>query len=109
VERSLSSRWRFMNPVEWLKTIYGWLGASHPKISLVAVVILSAVLGGAVWKFAGYLYSKDHTASEAAQPASTVNTTTGSQSPILTNNSGNVTITNDAPKSKVSAPKDKPK
>lgn len=39
----------------------------------------------------------------------TVNTTTGTGSPILPNNNGDVTINNDTPKSKDSAPKDKPK
>lgn len=109
MENSSSSRWRFMNPIEWIKAIYGWLGAVHPKVSFAGAIILGAVLGGAFWKFAAYVYAKDHPPTATAQPAPTVNTTTGTGSPILPNNSGNVTISNDGSKSKESTPKDKPK
>jgi hypothetical protein len=108
MERS-SSRWRFMNPFEWIKALYGWLGVDYPRASLIGVIILSAVLGGAFWRFAAYIYAKDHPITVTAQPAPTTNITTGSQSPILTNNSGNVTISNDDSKPEKAQPKDKPK
>ena len=95
-----------MNPFEWMKSIYGWLGAGHPRVSLLAVVILGAVLGGAFWKFSAYLYAKDH---PAVAGLSTVNTTTGPQSPIIPNNGGNVTISNETTGPKQQPPKDKPK
>jgi len=84
-----------MNPVDWLKTLYGWIGAGHPRTSLCGAIILGAFLGGVVWRFAAFVYAKDHSVS--APPATTVNTTSGPQSPILTNNQGNVTITSEHP------------
>jgi hypothetical protein len=97
-----------MTPVDWLKTLYGWVGANHPKASFVGVVVLSAVLGGIAWRFAAYVYAKDHSIAAPGQP-STVSTTTGTGSPILPNNSGSVTINGDGSKSEESAPEGKPK
>jgi hypothetical protein len=85
-----------MNPVDWLKALYGWIGVGHPKASLCGAIILGAFLGGVVWRFASYAYHKADSVS-TAPPATTVNTTSGSQSPILTDNKGNVTITNEQP------------
>ena len=98
-----------MNPLEWIKIIYGWLGADHPRVSLVAAIILGAILGGAIWRFAGHLYAQDRQVITAAGPAPTVNSTTGPQSPILPNNSGNVTISNEDHTPSHTPPKDKPK
>ncbi len=98
-----------MNPVEWLKTIYGWIGAAHPKSSLVVVTILGAVAAFAFWNLAGYLYSRDRALAKTTTPASQVNTTSGNLSPILTNNSGNVTITNQNQSASPGSSKDKQK
>jgi hypothetical protein len=84
-----------MNPVDWLKTLYGWIGADHPRLSLFGAILLGAFLGGMIWKFAAHVYAKDQTVS--GPPSTTVNTTNGPQSPIIPNNNGNVTITNDQP------------
>ena len=61
-------------------------------------------------------HSRTQAATGASQPAATPpaqpsqqNTTTGPQSPIMPNNSGNVTINGDDSKPKEPPPKDKPK
>lgn len=81
-----------MNPLEWLKMLYGAFGAKNPTASLVVVTILAAMTGWAVWKFGAYLYHKDPSKVPTAitQPQ---NTTNGPLSPIMPNNSGVVTIT----------------
>ena len=86
-----------MNPVDWLKALYGWVGVGHPKASLCGAIILGAVLGAVVWKFAAHAYYLKADSVSTVPPTITVNTTKGSQSPILTDNRGNVTITNEQP------------
>lgn len=86
-----------MNPVDWLKALYGWIGVGHPKASLCGAIVLGACLGGLVWRFAAYAYFHKADSVSTSPPATTVNTTSGSQSPILTDNKGNVTITNEQP------------
>lgn len=86
-----------MNPVDWLKTLYGWIGVGHPKASLCGAIILGALLGGLVWRFAAHVYYYKADSVSTPPPATTVNTTSGPQSPILTHNKGNVTITNEQP------------
>lgn len=78
-----------MNPLDWIRTIYGWLGVDYPRASLCGVVLLGALLGGAFWRFAAHVY-KSH--ESASQSGATVNTTSGSQSPIIPDNHGNVSI-----------------
>jgi hypothetical protein len=86
-----------MNPFDWLKALYGWIGVGHPKASLCGAIILSALAGGMVWRFAAYAYYHEADSVSTPAPATTVNRTSGSQSPILTDNSGSVTITNEQP------------
>ena len=86
-----------MNPVDWLKALYGWVGVDHPKVSLCGAILLGAFLGGAVWRFAAHAYSLKTDSVSTPRTTTTVNTTSGSQSPILTDNKGNVTITNQQP------------
>ena len=43
-----------------LKDFYGWFGVPYPTLSLVIVIVLCGGVGGAGWKFLGYLHSKDH-------------------------------------------------
>ena len=98
-----------MNPVDWLKALYGWVGIDHPKASLYGAIILGAFLGAMVWKFAAHVYLTADTVS-TPPPAKTVNTTSGPQSPILTDNKGDVTIKNEQPAtSKPSVKDDKSK
>ena len=89
-----------MNPFEWLKALYGWLGVPYPKVSLFAVMILGAVLGGACWKFAGYLYAKDHPVVAFPPAVNTTNTTSGADSPITTGNENNLEYKNSTPENK---------
>ena len=81
-----------MNPLDWLRTVYGWLGVEYPRASLGGAILLGAALGGAAWRFAAHLY-KTH--AEPTASGAVVNTTSGSQSPIMPNNQGNVTIKDD--------------
>jgi hypothetical protein len=101
-----SSRWRFLNPMETLKAIYEALGTPYPRLSFIAVFFICGVLGIGIWWFVGTQVAKDR----LTKPAPSVNTTTGPQSPIMPNNGGNVTITNDgAAAAQSPPPKDKPK
>jgi len=84
-----------MNPLDWMRAIYGWLGADYPKASLCAAIVLGAFIGGAAWKFAEHIY-KNH-ADTSLQPRSTVNATSGQLSPIMPSNQGDVTITDGQP------------
>jgi hypothetical protein len=96
-----------MNPVDWLRAIYGWLGADYPRASLCGAILLGAILGGAVWRFAAHVYVKGQPVSPP--PPTIVNTTNGPQSPIILNNPGSVTITNEHPKTSQPPAKDKSK
>jgi len=100
---------RFMKPMELLKLAYETFGAKHPTGSLIIVMALGGVMGvaicGALWTVAANQYQKGN----ATEPARTVNTTTGPQSPIMPNNNGSVTISNDNSKPKQPPPKDKSK
>lgn len=83
-----------MNPIDWLKALYGWIGVDHPKSSLLGAIILGAFIGGMVWKFASHEYhSKAGSEPVSAAPSTTtINKTTGAQSPIFNDNKGTVTI-----------------
>jgi hypothetical protein len=81
-----------------------WKWDWHQRISLSVAAI-------AVAYFVGYTLTKSKPTislqAPIAQPS--VNTTNGPQSPIMPDNSGNVTISNDNSKPKEPPPKDKPK
>jgi hypothetical protein len=95
-----------MNPVDWLKALYGWIGVGHPKASLCCAIVFSALVGGMVWRFAAYAYYQKEGSVSTPAPATTVNRTSGSQSPILTDNSGTVNITNEQPATNKRSAKD---
>ena len=104
-----SSRWRFMNPIELWKAFYRWVGVPYPGLSLFVAAWLGAALFVGIWKFTAKLVENDRQNSTPPAPTS-VNTTTGPQSPIMPNNGGNVTITNGGTKTATPPPpKDKPK
>jgi ABC-type antimicrobial peptide transport system permease subunit len=52
-------RWWFLNPIEWLKAIYGAFGVKHPTISLIVVTLLSAMSGAAIWILGANLVAKE--------------------------------------------------
>lgn len=110
---SSSSRWRFLNAMDWLKGIYETFGGGkHPTALLVCVMVLGGVLGalalGGLCLVVANQYQKGQAAPSAAPPAS-VNTTTGSQSPIIPNNGGNITINGGQAPQPPPPPKGKPK
>lgn len=101
-----------MNPMEWLRAIYGALGAKHPTASLLIVVVCGALLFGAVWKLAAYEYQRDINKSQAvpSQPVPAKSgdaTTTGNQSPAVTGNGNSITYgqPSDSKKPKSGPPK----
>lgn len=99
-----------MKPMELLRLAYETFGAKHPQGSLIIVMSLGGVLGvaicGALWTVAANQYQKGST----AEPAHSVNTTTGPQSPIMPNNDGTVKISDESHKAAPSPPsKDKSK
>jgi len=75
-----SSRWRFMNPMEWLKAVYETFGTPYPRASLVVVAFLGAVCFGAVWLFAAKQVEKGRQVSiiAPAQVSGTASATNGS-------------------------------
>ena len=88
---------KMVNPMEWLKSLYAALGAKYPIASLIVVVILGMIVGGlvfgSVWRIGAYQYEKDQVKRPKVESPSQ-NTTYGPESPIMPNNSGSVTITN---------------
>ena len=66
--------WNLLNPIEWLKAAYEAIGLKHPTGSLIAVMVLSAIVGGALWLIAGSLVAKD---KATAIPKPEINQVTG--------------------------------
>ena len=86
-----SSRWRVMKPLEWLKAIYETFGTPYPRVSLIAVMLICAIFGGAVWLFAAKQVAKDHGTVLNAQPqVSGPASTTGPNSPANTGNGNDI-------------------
>jgi hypothetical protein len=104
-----SSRWLFLNPLEWLKSLYETFGVKHPAVSLVIVMIIGAGAFGAMWKVGEHQYEKALAVAKAAagsQPAPPVGPiTTNAPCDPVTLGSGNAVTTNCEP-SKGAAPKD---
>jgi len=93
---------------------YGLVITNAMGFDLHQRIGLGLVLIGAAYFLGHTAYKKPSptapipAATAPAQP-SQQNTTTGPQSPIMPNNSGNVTISSDDSKPKEPPPKDKPK
>jgi hypothetical protein len=85
------SRWRFMNPLQWLKAIYETFGTPHPRGSLIAVSILGAIFFAAIWLFAANQVKKDHQTQIAPPSTSGPATTSGDSSPANTGNGNTFT------------------
>jgi hypothetical protein len=72
-----------MNPIQWLKAVYESFGTPYPRASLIAVMVLGAIVFGAVWLFAAKQVEKDRGTSASpvvTGPASTK----GPNSPAVT-------------------------
>jgi hypothetical protein len=106
-----SARKRFMNPMEWLKAVYGALGAKYPTLSLLVAMLIGAILAAAVWKVAANQYQKDINKTQpvkAAVPTKSGNATTASpESPAVTGTDNTIIYDRQPPESK--KPKPKPK
>jgi hypothetical protein len=95
----------------WLKPLYEFVGVPWPRVSLFAVMILSAIVGGGIWTLVGKQVEKDHRASTSTTPISTStsttsinNSTSGAQSPAISGNGNNVTYNNGNPPDKKAEP-----
>jgi len=94
--------------LEFAKLIHDAIGIESPR----KFIALFAIAGFIIFGCVGWLVDKGYRAklAEESKPPASVNTTTGSQSPIMPNNRGNVTINGgDAPAQSPPPPKDKPK
>ncbi|HEX3740901.1 MAG TPA: hypothetical protein VHV29_14470 [Terriglobales bacterium] len=81
--------------IDFLKQIYDAFGTPHPRISLLVVMVLAALVAGALWYSLGKQVEKGRRASVPQQvsgPAST----SGTNSPAVTGN-GNTLTYSDAP------------
>jgi hypothetical protein len=104
--------------LDWAKAIHQAIGIESPRIFIGVFALLGFILfGAAAWVVDhGYRVKLKQENAAAmvqqvpAQPVPTlVNATTGSGSPILPNNSGNVTISTESHPHNQPPPKDKPK
>ncbi len=71
-----------MSLLSWFKAVYETFGTPYPRASLVAVMIISAFLGGGAWLILGKQVQKDRSKSNVSGPAST----SGDNSPANTGN-----------------------
>ncbi|SRR5258707_4063354 len=87
--------------------VHGAIGIESPR----KFIAVCAIFGAVVFMGLGWLIDKGYRVKlkEQSTPAAVQNTTYGQQSPIMPNNGGSVTISNDDPKPKQPPPKDKPK
>lgn len=77
-----------MNPLDWLKAIYGAVGAPYPRASFIFVTAVGAVIFAVIWMIAADQYRqgiKPPTSSGSSTgPATTTPTISGSNSPVIT-------------------------
>lgn len=62
------SRWRFLNPMEWLKPIYELIGTRYPVGSLIIATLLGAMMFGGGWWLLGRQYEKERNGSKIDRP-----------------------------------------
>jgi hypothetical protein len=85
-----SSRWHSMNPMEWLKAIYETFGTPYPRMSLIAVMALGAILSGAFWLVLARQVGKGGVVQSVPSQVSGPASTTGDSSPANTGSGNNV-------------------
>jgi hypothetical protein len=75
--------------IDFLKQIYNAVGAPYPRLSLLVVMVVAALVAGVFWYSLGKQVEKDHSASppQVSGPAST----SGNNSPAVTGNGNTVT------------------
>ena len=86
----------FMNPMEWLKAIYETFGTPYPRASLIAVMVLGAILSGAFWLVLARQIEKDRVASAPPQISGPATAGNGS----IANTGGGNTINQSSPPEK---------
>jgi len=88
--------------MQWLlKALYETFGVPYPRVSLVVVVILGAVVFGGAWVFASKQVAKDHPRSPTVEAPRTGNaTTSGSNSPAVTGNGNDIQYSEPSPPKK---------
>lgn len=98
--RILSGRIKLtvMNPLEWLKALYGAFGAQYPRLSLFVVTAIGAIIFFTAWRFAAYQYHNNLSTPATLQVAHTSGPTTSG--PSIPTGTGNTTTS--APNSPVS-------
>ena len=95
-----------MNPMQLLKAIYETFGTPYPRASLIAVMVLGAVLAACIWLFAAKQVEKDHVAARHAQPnVSGPASTSGPESPAVTGNGNDIRYEQSDDAKKKSPPK----
>jgi len=90
------------------KLIHEAIGIESPR----KFIVVCGLVGFVIFSFLAWLIDKGYRAKliEQSKVAPSINmVTTGPQSPIVIDNSGKVTITNDSPKAKAPPPKDRSK
>jgi hypothetical protein len=95
-----------MNPLQWLKAIYETFGTPYPRLSLIAVTILGAILFASVWLFAAKQVEKDRHNSNAPSQVSGPASTKGDKSPAVTGNGNDIKYDQSShPETKTEPPK----
>lgn len=89
-----------MNPIEWLKAIYETFGSPYPRLSLVLVMVISALLGGAIWQFAAKQATKSSPTRTSPSQMTGTASTRGDQSPAVAGNQNNIQYDQPSPKAK---------
>ena len=84
-----------MNPLQWLKAIYETFGSPYPRASLAAVMVLGAIVSGAVWLFAAKQVEKDR--QQTVSPPQTTGAASASGNHSVANTGNGSTINNQAP------------
>ena len=85
--------------MQWLKAIYETFGIPYPRISLIAVVILGAIVFGGAWVLVGKQVEKDHLKGPTVEtPRKTGDaTTSGANSPAVTGNGNEIQYNHSSP------------
>jgi hypothetical protein len=73
-----------------LKALYESYGTAHPKLSLIVVACLGAVVFAGLWSFAAKQVAKDHQALTIPGQVSGPAATSGNESPAVTGNGNTI-------------------
>jgi hypothetical protein len=89
-----------MNPMQWLKALYETFGVPWPKISMVTVIALGAVIFGGIWILAKKQVEKDQSQTIILPDVPKVSGdahTSGANSPAVTGDGNNFQYNNSSP------------